>query len=226
MQNIHCILDILFQTPSNTTHNFYVPPNLSSSTHNKLFHIQRPTSATYVEDPSVITYPNSPFIHGSITVCPISPSFIQHCNEQIIDVKLDFDPASLANITTILSRPWGLERLLGFRFPLSQADSVLPLVTSSGFHVTTRRVYPILEAFINYTSESPIDMKIEWDLTEHLRRTTIISRAEGFEVRYNVPPDLISYASYHLPDPIPSHPTNTMVTQLNWIRPNQTSDDE
>jgi len=226
MQNLHCILDILFQTPSNTTHTFYIPPNLSSPTNSKLFHIQRSTSATYIEDPTVIIYPNSPFIHGSITIRPISPSFIQHCNEQILDVKVDFDPASLLNITTILSRPWSLERRLGFRLPQSQAESVLPLVTSSGFNATEYRVYPILEAFIHHTSECPIDMKIEWDMTEHLRRTTIISRAEGFEVQYNVPPEFISYASYYLPDPIPLHPSNSMVIQLNWIRSNQTSDYE
>lgn len=215
MQNLLRVLDFLLQTPTATTPIPYIPPNPSPSTENWLHHVQLSTSPSYDNDRPTIIYAHIPFTYGDYTIQPISPTFIKYCNEQVLDFKVDFDPASLLNVTTVLSRPWGFEHRVGFRLPTTQADSPLDLITNVGFIETEHQVYPILESFIKHTSECLIDMKNQMGLD---RRTTIISRAHGFEEHYNVPSSLINLASYHLPDTIPTDPVNTMFVQLDWTR--------
>jgi len=135
-----------------------------------------------------------------------------------LDIKVDFDPGSLLNITSILSRPWGLEHMVGFRLTPTQAESILERVTTNGFLVREYDVYPIHLAFAKHTSERLIDLKVEWDTQDHLRRTTVVSRAEGFEDLHNVPSELAIPVSYNLPDSPSLTPTNPMLLQVDWNR--------
>lgn len=218
MQSLLRVLDFLFQTPTNPNPIPYIPPNPSPSSENRLHHVQLTTSSSYENNLPSIIYANTPFSHGDYTIRPIPPTFIKYCNEQVLDFKVDIDTDSLLNITTVTSRPWGIERRFGFRLHTTQAESLLDLITEAGFVETEYQVYPILESFLRHTSERIIDMRIEWDLSAHLRRTTIISRAHGFEAAYNLPASIDAHATYHLPDPIRCDPVNNMIVQQDWIR--------
>jgi len=218
MQSLLRVLDFLLQTPTTPNPIPYIPPNPSSSSENRLHHVQLSTSSSYDNDCPTIIYANTPFTHGDYTIRPISPTFIKYCNEQVLDFKVDLDTDSLLNITTVFSRPWGFERRFGFRLPTTQADSLLDLISNVGFVETEFQVYPIHESFSRHTSERTIDMRIEWDLSEHLRRTTIIPRAHGFEAEHNLPSSIDTLVTYHLPDPIRSDFVNNMIVQHDWMR--------
>jgi len=219
MQNLRPILDFLLQTPSNHHPHPYFPPIPAPPGRSRLHHVQQSITPTYNDDnPHAIILPNTSLLHGLYTIQPISPSFITYCNEQILDIKVDFDPGSLLNISTIISRPWGFEHMVDFRLSPTQAESILDRVTTNGFLDRDDTVYPTHQAFATYTSERLIDFKIEWDIQAHLRVTTIISRAHGFEDPYNVPSELDIQVTYNLPDPIPLPPPNPMLLQVDWNR--------
>jgi len=219
MQNLQPIIDFLLQTPTNHHPRPYIPPILAPSGKSRLYHVQRTITPIYDDEyPDAIILPNTSLQHGLYTIHPIPPSFIPFCNEQILDIKVDFDPGSLLNITSIISRPWGFENLVGFRLSPTQAESILDRVTSNGFLDRECNIYPIHIAFQKHTSERLIDFKIEWDMHEHLRHTIIISRAQGFEDLYDVPLELHIPVTYNLPDPIPLSPTNPMILQVDWNR--------
>lgn len=218
MQSLLRVLDFLLQTPTTPNPIPYIPPNPSPSSENRLHHVQLSTSTSYDNDCPSIIYANTPFTHGDYMIRPISPTFIKYCNEQVLDFKVDLDTDSLLNITTVLSRPWGFERRFGFRLLTTQADSLLALISNVGFIETEFQVHPIHESFRRYSSERIIDVRIEWDLSEHLRRTTIISRAHGFEAEHDLPATITTPVTYHLPDPVRSEVTHNIIVQQDWMR--------
>jgi len=181
------IIDFLLQTPTSTTLIPYIPPILTPPLRNRSFHVQKLTEIRYYGDnPSAIIYPTTPFSHDGFVINPTPPpfTFIQCCNEQILEVKVDFEPASLQNIATILSMPCGFERRADFRLLFTQTESLLDLIRYDGLLETYIQVYPIPVSFFRYIDERPIDIKIEWDMAVHLLITTIVSREIGFEARY------------------------------------------